>query len=179
MFNRAVKAFKSIGAIKTTDYLTILHNLSLAYGKREMFEKYHKIYQMIFKLYDEKSMDSEGSFRKLFTSCYLRTLLEDERYAEAVNFATEEDRRNMLRFGENSIQRIDFLLQVGSYLKAYGIEFCINLYKMPIMLLRPADTKTQFIMPDCLIILVYVTQTFIWITILLFAYLMMQKSYLK
>ena len=129
MFNRAAKAFKNIGATKSADYLTTLHNLSLAYEKREMFEKCHKIYQIIFNLYDEKSMDAEGSFRRLFTSCYLRTLLEDERYNEATDFATEEDQRNALRFGENSIQRIDFLLQVGSYLKAYGIEFCMNLYK--------------------------------------------------
>ncbi len=129
MFNKAAKAFKNIGATKSADYLTTLHNLSLAYEKREMFEKCHKIYQIIFNLYDEKSMDADGNFRRLFTTCYVRILLEDGKYTEATDFTTVEDQRNVHRFGENSIQRIDFLLQVGSYLKAYGIEFCMNLYK--------------------------------------------------
>ena len=129
MFNRAAKAFISIGATKSADYLTTLHNLSLAYEKRKMYEKCQKIYQIIFNLYDEKCMDADGKFRKLFTTCYVRTLLEDEKYSEATDFVTVEDQCNVNRFGESSVQRIDFLLQVGSYLKAYGIEFCMSLYK--------------------------------------------------
>ena len=130
MFNRAAKAFQAIGATKTADYLATLHNLSLAYEKRKMYDRCHKICHIIFKLYDEQSMDSEGNFRSLVSECYIRTMLADEKYEEAIDFTICEDKRNSVRFGGSSIQRISFLMQTGAYFKEYKIEFCMKLYKI-------------------------------------------------
>lgn len=129
MFNRAVNAFKKIGATKTADYLTTLHNLSLAYEQREMFDKCRKIYQIIFSLYDEKTMDATGKFRRLTSTGYIRILLADGYFNEANEFSGKEDENNIQRFGENSLQRIAFLMIVGSLFKSYGFETCLIFYK--------------------------------------------------
>ncbi len=130
MFNRAAKAFKAIGAINSADYLSTLHNLSLAYEKREMYDRCHKIYKTIFNLYNEKTMDANGRFRLLVSGCNVRTLLADEMYDEAVDFVDGEDKNNSRRFGKNSLNRIDFLMQAGSYFEAYRIEECMEYYKL-------------------------------------------------
>ena len=128
MLNRAAKTMKNIGATKSADYLTILHNLSLAYEKRNMFDKCNKLYQIIFDLYDEKTMDADGHFRMLVSTSFVRTLLEGGKVDEAIDFSVDEDENNIRRFGENSISRIDFLLQSGSYLKSHGCVFCVKLF---------------------------------------------------
>ena len=129
MFYKAARTLEQIGATKTADYLTTLHNLALAYEKRQMYEKCDRLYQTILRLYETMSIDTDGALRRTIAVCYVSMLLEAGKTGEAMDFITCEDQRNVRVFGQNSIQRIDFLQQAGSHLKVWDMEECMDLYR--------------------------------------------------
>lgn len=127
-YNKSIKTFEKIGATNTTDYLTTLHNFALLLEKRGDSSQSVKIYKRIFKSY-APDKDVTGSSRTLFVECCIRNMFTAGMAKEAYEFCCQENEYYRKRFGENSPERINLLLLIGSTLKGFGYTDCFEFFK--------------------------------------------------
>ena len=127
-YNKSIGTFEKIGATDTIDYLTILHNLALLFEKRGESGQSVKIYRKIFEAYDSDK-DIAGSSRTLFAECCIRNMLAAGMDKEGYEFCCRENDYYRKRFGENSPERINILLSIGSVLKGTGYTDCFEFFE--------------------------------------------------
>ena len=117
----AISFYEENGFIESSEYVTAKYNLSLIYTSQNRFEDNLSI---LLDLYDKIEKINESD---CYTEMYISTgitlgLLATEKEQDAYNFAYAEDKRFETKYGENSLEQIEFLQKVSFVFKYFGYE---------------------------------------------------------